>query len=63
MGEEKLQIIRKNREQETLREEWHKTEDGSDLLLLKYPLLEEFGIVKHCFTTEKVAPVKGYFRP
>ena len=29
----------------------HENEDGSRLLLLKYPLLERTGIVEHCFTT------------
>lgn len=34
-----------------MREDWHENEDGSRLLLLKYPLLECTGIVEHCFTT------------
>ena len=34
-----------------MREDWHENEDGSRLLLLKYPLLERTGIVEHCFTT------------
>lgn len=34
-----------------LREEWHENEDGSRLLLLKFPSFEETGLVKHCFTT------------
>lgn len=61
IGEEKLQIIRKSRELQILQEEWHKTEDGSDLLLLKYPLLEKLGIVKHCFTTRIGGVSEGIF--
>lgn len=56
-----MQIIRKNKKQEVLREEWHKTKDGSDLLLLKYPLLEETGMVKHCFTTRFGGVSEGIF--
>ena len=55
-----MQITRKCREQEVLQEEWHKV-DGSDLLLLKYPLLEELGIVKHCFTTRIGGVSEGIF--
>ena len=43
--------MRKPAEQPVLREDWHENEDGSRLLLLKYPLLECTGIVEHCFTT------------
>ena len=43
--------MRKPAEQPVLREDWHENEDGSRLLLLKYPLLERTGIVEHCFTT------------
>ena len=44
-------FVRKPAEQPVLREDWHENEDGSRLLLLKYPLLERTGIVEHCFTT------------
>ena len=44
-------FVRKPAEQPVLREDWHENEDGSRLLLLKYPLLECTGIVEHCFTT------------
>ena len=44
-------FVRKPAEQPVLREDWHENEDGSRLLLLKYPLLEGTGIVEHCFTT------------
>ena len=44
-------FVRKVAEDAVLREDWHENEDGSRLLLLKYPLLERTGIVEHCFTT------------
>ena len=44
-------FVRKAAEDAVLREDWHENEDGSRLLLLKYPLLERTGIVEHCFTT------------
>lgn len=56
-----MQIIRKNRGTNILREEWHGTEDGSRLLLLKYPLLEETGLVEHCFTTRLGGVSEGMF--
>lgn len=56
-----MQIIRKNREQNILREEWCETKDGSRVLLLKYPLLEETGLVKHCFTTRIGGISEGIF--
>lgn len=36
-------FVRKPAEQPVLREDWHENEDGSRLLLLKYPLLERRG--------------------
>lgn len=56
-----MQINRKNREQEVLCEAWHKNADGSKLLLLKYPLLEKNGLVKHCFTTRLGGASEGIF--
>lgn len=56
-----MQIIRKARAQQILKETWHKTEAGSELLLLKYPLLENTGIVKHCFTTRIGGVSEGIF--
>lgn len=56
-----MQINRKNSEQEVLREAWYKNADGSELLLLKYPLLEDTGIVKHCFTTRIGGVSEGIF--
>lgn len=46
-----ISFVRKASEEAVLREDWHENEDGSRLLLLKYPLLERTGIVEHCFTT------------
>ena len=59
--EQKLLLKRKNGAKSTLREEWHRAADGSGLLLLKYPLLEETGIVKHCFTTRLGGVSEGMF--
>ena len=56
-----MQINRKNREQEVLRESWHTNADGSELLLFKYPLLEDTGMVKHCFTTRLGGVSEGIF--
>lgn len=56
-----MQIIRKNRGQNILREAWHEAEDGSRMLLLKYPLLEETGLVAHCFTTRLGGVSEGIF--
>ncbi len=44
-----------------LREEWHENEDGSRLLLLKFPLFEESGMVKHCFTTRLGGVSQGIY--
>lgn len=56
-----LQINRKAGRKHALREDWHKTEDGSELLLLKYPLLEQQGWVKHCFTTRLGGVSEGMY--
>lgn len=56
-----MYTIKRKNETETLREEWKKTKDGAKVLLLKYPLLEETGIVKHCFTTRAGGVSKGIF--
>lgn len=56
-----MQIIKKKRETNILREEWHKQADGSRMLLLKYPLLEETGLVQHCFTTRLGGVSEGIF--
>lgn len=54
-------MIKKNGADSPLREEWHKTADGAKMLLLKYPLLEETGVVKHCFTTRIGGVSEGIF--
>ena len=56
-----MQIIRKDREQPVLTEEWHETEDGGRLLLLKYPSFEETGLVKHGISTRFGGVSKGIF--
>lgn len=57
----KIEMIKKNGANSALREEWHETKDGAQVLLLKYPLLEETGIVKHCFTTRIGGASEGIF--
>ena len=54
-------IVRKSGREATLREEWHDMADGSRMLLLKYPLLERTGLVKHCFTTRCGGVSEGVF--
>lgn len=54
-------MIKKNGAESVLREEWHKTADGAQVLLLKYPLLEESGLVRHCFTTRIGGVSEGMF--
>lgn len=56
-----MQIRKKNGIDSVLREEWHETVDGAQVLVLKYPLLEETEIVKHCFTTRLGGVSKGIF--
>lgn len=43
--------LKKKNQKEILREEWCDTGAAEPMLLLKYPLLEETGLVEHCFTT------------
>lgn len=54
-------IKRKEGADDVLREVWEQTADGTELLLLKYPLLEETGIVRHCFTTRLGGVSEGMF--
>ncbi len=56
-----IQIIKKNGANSALREEWYETNDGAQVLLLKYPLLEATGLVKHCFTTRIGGASEGIF--
>lgn len=53
-------MIRKNNG-DVLREERCRTKDGAEVLLLKYPLLEGTGLVKHCFTTRLGGVSEGIF--
>lgn len=34
-----------------LREVWYQTSDGADVLVLKFPMLEQLGFLEHCFST------------
>ncbi len=56
-----MQILRKKRNGRALREDWEDCGDGAQVLLLRYPLLEETGIVKHCFTTRIGGVSEGMF--
>lgn len=47
---ENITLIRKN-ETESTRLDWHELSDGTQIPLLRYPLLEKTNIVRHCFTT------------
>ncbi|MDD6305520.1 MAG: peptidoglycan editing factor PgeF [Clostridiales bacterium] len=44
-----------------LRQESYPQKDGKELLLLKYPLLEQTGVVEHCFTTRLGGVSEGIF--
>lgn len=54
------QFKRKN-EKEILRQESYPQPDGTELILLKYPLLERTGMVEHCFTTRLGGVSEGMF--
>lgn len=54
------QFKRKN-EKEILRQESYPQPDGTELILLKYPLLEQTGMVEHCFTTRLGGVSEGMF--
>lgn len=56
-----MEILKKKNEKNVLLEEHRKQKDGSDLLLLKFSLLEQTGIVNHCFTTRCGGTSKGMF--
>lgn len=53
--------IKKKDERCVLREECCHTSDGGAVLLFKYPLLEQTGVVKHCFTTRLGGVSEGIF--
>lgn len=53
-------LIKKN-EKQILREEVRRLKDGTNVSLLIYPLLEETGLVKHCFTTRYGGVSQGIF--
>lgn len=56
-----MELIRKKGTRRALREDVYTSEDGRELLLLRYPLLEETGVVQHCFTTRLGGVSKGIF--
>lgn len=56
-----MRLIRKAGAQIALREDRYTMADGRELLLLKFPLLEESGIVRHCFTTRRGGISEGIF--
>lgn len=56
-----MEFIRKT-SKEILRLKEYGLEDGSILPLLEYPLLEETGLVRHCFTTRLGGVSKGIFK-
>lgn len=56
-----MKINKKKGADSPLREVWHTTSDGAEVLVLKYPLLEEMGIVGHCFTTRIGGVSEGIF--
>lgn len=53
-------LIKKN-EKQILREEVRRLKDGTNVSLLIYPLLEETGLVKHCFTTRDGGVSEGIY--
>lgn len=57
----KPELKKKNGADSALQEVWHKTSDGAEVLVLKYPLLEATGIVEHCFTTRIGGASEGVF--
>lgn len=48
-------------DKEILRQESYPQADGTELMLLKYPLLEQTGMVEHCFTTRLGGVSRGMF--
>ncbi len=46
---------------ETLREDWYAAAEGEEMLLLRFPLLEQTGLVEHCFTGRTGGVSKGIF--
>ncbi len=46
---------------ETLREDWYAAAEGEEMLLLRFPLLEQTGLVEHCFTGRTGGVSEGIF--
>lgn len=57
--EKRHSLFQTKNNSETIREDHCKTADRSDLVLLRFPILEKTGIVKHCFTTRLGGVSKG----
>ena len=53
--------LKKKNNDLVLEEVWCENGAGSTLPLLKYPLLEQTGIVEHCFTTRIGGVSKGIY--
>lgn len=53
--------LKKKTEDGILTEETCVLSDGSEVRLLKFPLFEETGLVKHCFTTREGGVSRGIF--
>ena len=53
--------LKKKNNDIVLEEVWCENGAGSTLPLLKYPLLEQTGIVEHCFTTRIGGVSKGIY--
>lgn len=56
-----IQLKKKRGADSALREVWYQTSDGAEVLVLKFPLFEQTGLVEHCFTTRIGGVSKGVF--
>ena len=54
-------IRRKNEEVQTLRLETHRLKNGAQVPLFHFPLLDQTGEVRHCFTTRYGGVSEGIF--
>lgn len=56
-----MQRFHRKNQKEILRQESYPQGDGTELVLLKYPLLEQTNMVEHCFTTRLGGVSEGMF--
>lgn len=56
-----MQAMKKKDERDVLKEYTYPAGEDGELLLLKYPLLEQTGIVRHCFTTRTGGVSRGIY--